>query len=85
MPTSRRPPMSSSRALAQVAGGWRCRSVEPPVTGIAGLDVALRVRGVQYTDGRAEYRLVLSGDGLKDLDPASAREVGNALMAAAEQ
>jgi hypothetical protein len=65
--------------------GWRCRSIEPPEIGIAGLDIALRVRGVQYTDGRVEYRLVLSGDGLNDLDPASARDVAAALMSAAER
>ena len=65
--------------------GVRCRSIEPPAIGIAGLDVALRLRGLQYTDGRVEYRLVLSGEGLKDLDPASAREVAAVLLAAAER
>jgi hypothetical protein len=40
---------------------------------------------VQYTDGRVEYRLVLIGDGRKELDSSSAREVAAALMSAAQR
>ena len=79
-------------ADAVAVGPWRAspagvrrRSIEPPPIGIAGTDVTLRVRGVQHTDGRVEYRLALSGEGLKNLDPAGARDVAAALLAAAER
>ncbi len=73
------------QARRKSPAGVRFRSVEPPEIGIAGLDIALRVRGVQYTDGRVEYRLVLIGDGRKELDSSSAREVAAALMSAAQR
>ena len=65
--------------------GVRCRSYGSLVTGFAGFDITLRVRGVQYTDGRAEYQLALTGDGLLDLSPDIARDVATALLAAARQ
>ena len=65
--------------------GVRCRSFEPPATGIAGGGITLQVRGTQYADGRIEYRLALSGEGLNDLDPVSAREVADALLTATGQ
>lgn len=60
----------------------RCRSYESTTDGVAGLDISLRMHGVQYTDGRAENRLALSGEGLKDLSAGSAREVAAALLEA---
>ena len=42
------------------------------------------LHGVQYTDGRLETRLALSGEGLKDLRAGTAREVAAALLEAVE-
>jgi hypothetical protein len=62
--------------------GERSRSFRS-VTGIDGLDVAVETSGAQYTDGRIEGHVSLTGD-LTDLDPAGAREVAAALRAAAD-
>jgi hypothetical protein len=62
--------------------GERSRSFRS-VTGIDGLDVAVETSGSQYTDGRIEGHVSLTGD-LTDLDPAGAREVAAALRAAAD-
>lgn len=60
--------------------GEHCRSCGSSVIQIEGLDIALELRGSQYTDGRVEYRLGLKGDSLRDLDPAGARELAAALL-----
>jgi hypothetical protein len=62
--------------------GERSRSFRS-VTSIDGLDVAIETSGAQYTDGRIEGHVALTGD-LTDLDPAGAREVAAALRAAAD-
>lgn len=63
----------------------RCRSYESTTDGVAGLDISLRVHGVQYTDGRLETRLALSGEGLNDLSPGSAREVAGVPLEVVER
>lgn len=65
--------------------GVRCRSYESPLPGIAGLEITLQVRGVQFTDGRTQCHLALTGGGLLDLSPENARDVAAALLAAAQQ
>ncbi len=65
--------------------GVRCRSYRSAVTGIAGLDITLEFHGTQYTDGHIECRMGLSGDSLADLGPSDARELADALLAAAEE
>jgi hypothetical protein len=62
--------------------GQRSRSFRS-VSGSDGLDVAIETSGSQYTDGRIEGHVSLTGD-LTDLDPAGAREVAAALNAAAD-
>lgn len=62
--------------------GEHCRSVESSAIRIEGLDITLELRGSQYTDGRVERRVGLSGDGLRDLDAAGVRELAAALIAA---
>lgn len=64
--------------------GERCRRYESSVVEVAGLDITLVRRGAQYTDGRVECRLDLSGGGLGDHDPAGARELAAALIAAVD-
>lgn len=65
-------------------GGPCRRSYEAAMTKIAGLDITLKLHGSQYTDGRVEYRLGVTGDRLRDLDPAGARELAAALLAAVD-
>jgi hypothetical protein len=60
----------------------RCRSYRS-VTVIGGVDIALEIHGFQYTDGRVECRIALTG-ALDDLDSAATREVAAALIAAAD-
>jgi hypothetical protein len=62
--------------------GERSRSFRS-VTGIDGLEVAVETSGSQYTDGRIDGRVSLTGD-LSNLDPAGARKVAAALRAAAD-
>lgn len=61
----------------------RCRSFRS-VTGIGGLDIAVEISGSQYTDGRIDGRVSLSGN-LTQLDAAGARHVAAALVAAADR
>lgn len=61
----------------------RCRSFRA-VSGIGGLDVAVEISGSQYTDGRVDGRASVTGD-LTKLDPAGARAVAAALIAAADR
>jgi hypothetical protein len=63
--------------------GDRSRSFRS-VTGIDGLDVAVEISGSQYTDGRTEGHVSLTGN-LTNLDPAGARAVAAALLAAADR
>ena len=64
------------------ASGERSRSYRS-VTGIDGLEVAVETSGSQYTDGRIDGRVSLTG-AVSNLDPAGAREVAAALRAAAD-
>ena len=63
--------------------GERSRSYRS-VIGIGDLDIALEFRGSQYTDGRVECSMALTGDGLAKLNPTAARDVAAALLAAAD-
>lgn len=62
----------------------RCRDYTVAGT-IADVGVTLEIRGSQYTDGHVEGRLAVTGDGLGQLTPAGARELAEALLAAAER
>ena len=63
--------------------GERSRSYRS-VIGVGDLDIALEFRGSQYTDGRVECSMALTGDGLAKLNPTAARDVAAALLAAAD-
>ena len=63
--------------------GDRSRSYRS-IIGVGDLDIALEFRGAQYTDGRIECSLALTGEGLANLDPTAARDVAAALLAAAD-
>jgi len=63
--------------------GERCRSYRS-VIGVGDLDIALEFRGAQFTDGRVECSMALTGSGLAELDPVAARDVAAALLAAAD-
>lgn len=67
------------------AAGVRRREYTATETGVAGRDITLEVRGTQYTDGRADGRLALTGDGLAGLDAEAVRRLAAALLAAAER
>lgn len=67
----------------RLPGGARSRSFRS-VTAIDGLDIAVEINGSQHTDGRIEGLVSLTGDVTK-LDPAGARHVAAALLAAADR
>lgn len=67
-----------------VSKGVRRRDFRVAETGIAGLDITVETRGVQNTDGSVDGHLALTGEGLGALDPAAARQLAAALLAAAE-
>ncbi|MGV1004872.1 MAG: hypothetical protein ACOYEV_08925 [Candidatus Nanopelagicales bacterium] len=64
--------------------GVRRRTYQSARTGIAGLDIALELSGSQDTEGRIECRITLAG-ALTDIEPAAARELATALVAAADE
>lgn len=67
----------------RMPGGSRCRTFRS-VIGIGGLDVEVEISGSQFTDGRIDGRVSLSGD-VSHLDAAGARDVAAALTAATER
>ena len=67
------------------SAGVRTRSYRSVMTGLAGLDITLELRGSQHTDGRIQCRLGLAGSDLNNLSPAAARELAAALAAAADR
>lgn len=69
----------------KTAAGVRCRSYKSAETGIAGLGITIEIRGSQYTDGRVDGSLGVSGEGLADLDAAAARQLAAALLTAADR
>lgn len=54
------------------------------VTGIGGLAIAVEISGSQYTDGRIDGQVSLTGE-VTNLDAAGARAVAAALLAAADR
>ncbi len=67
----------------RLPGGARSRSFRS-VTGIAGLDIAVEITGSQHTDGRTEGQVSLTGNPT-NLSAAGARDVADALLAAADR
>lgn len=65
--------------------GVRCRDYRSVESPIAGLDVTLEIRGSQYTDGRVDGSLGVTGEALTDLDAAAARQLAAELLAAADR
>jgi hypothetical protein len=67
----------------RLPGGARSRSFRS-VTAIDGIDIAVEISGSQYTDGRIEGLVSLTGN-LTNLTPVAARDVAAALLAAADR
>jgi len=67
----------------RLPGGERSRSFRT-ITGISGLDIAVAISGSQYTDGRIDGRVSLSGN-LTKINAAGARHVAAALLAVADR
>lgn len=64
--------------------GVRGRAYLSSVSGLAGLDITLEIRGTQYADGHIECCMGLSGAGLGELSPSAARDLAAALAEAAD-
>ena len=67
----------------RLPGGARSRSFRS-VTEIGSLDIAVEISGSQYTDGRIDGRISLSGD-LTKINAAGAQRVAAALLEAADR
>ena len=64
--------------------GEHSRSCGSSTIRIEGLDITLELRGLQHANGRIDYRIGLSGDGLRDVDVAGVRALAAALLATVE-